>query len=219
VNENPNVTDHRHRHVLDVLPWYANCTLDEDETARVEAHLADCALCRDELEFEQALVADLPRPVGAPGAEAGWATMRSRVNDGSSDSAASGTLTAFRRPSMLRRPVPLGWALIAQAAAIILVVGIGRVMPVNTAQTKQYHTLSSLVTPGSGNALVMFRSDLREWDLRRILRINRAELTGGPNVNGAYQVRVDPKTRDTVLARMRGDAGVTLAQPIDQGGQ
>ena len=37
------------------MPWYANGTLDADETAAVEAHLEGCDECRAELESERAL--------------------------------------------------------------------------------------------------------------------------------------------------------------------
>ncbi|MCS7198334.1 MAG: zf-HC2 domain-containing protein [Candidatus Bipolaricaulota bacterium] len=34
----------------ELLPWYANGTLAEEERAKVEAHLARCAHCRRELQ-------------------------------------------------------------------------------------------------------------------------------------------------------------------------
>ncbi len=44
-----------HKQTQTLLPWYANGTLDADEVAVVEAHLSECAECRDELKSEQAL--------------------------------------------------------------------------------------------------------------------------------------------------------------------
>ncbi|MEM8932174.1 MAG: zf-HC2 domain-containing protein [Acidobacteriota bacterium] len=41
--------------VSDVLPWFANGTLDPAERARVEAHLAECAACRAALDDTLAL--------------------------------------------------------------------------------------------------------------------------------------------------------------------
>ena len=36
-----------------LLPWVANGTLDAAELAEVEAHLAECARCRADLEFQR----------------------------------------------------------------------------------------------------------------------------------------------------------------------
>ena len=42
------IDDPRHSEVADLLPWFANGTLDEDERARVERHLVDCIACKKE---------------------------------------------------------------------------------------------------------------------------------------------------------------------------
>ena len=34
----------------ELLPWYLNRTLSEDETKKVEEHLEECLMCRRELE-------------------------------------------------------------------------------------------------------------------------------------------------------------------------
>jgi anti-sigma factor RsiW len=43
------IDDPAHSEVADLLPWYANGTLEDDERARVERHLADCIGCKQEL--------------------------------------------------------------------------------------------------------------------------------------------------------------------------
>jgi anti-sigma factor RsiW len=40
-----------HRTVDSLLPWYVNATLEMRDRARVEAHLAFCPQCREELEL------------------------------------------------------------------------------------------------------------------------------------------------------------------------
>ena len=39
-----------HEEVQKVLPWYANHRLDAEASRRVEAHLADCAICRGDVD-------------------------------------------------------------------------------------------------------------------------------------------------------------------------
>lgn len=69
-------TDHA---MSELLPWYAAGSLGEDEHARVEAHLATCAICRDELAQWQAVGATLrhaeARIPADEHAEAGWAML------------------------------------------------------------------------------------------------------------------------------------------------
>ena len=50
-----------------LLPWLANGTLDAQDAALVEAHLAECEACRTELASELALrdrYAAMPAPAG-----------------------------------------------------------------------------------------------------------------------------------------------------------
>jgi len=42
-----------HRHTWDQIPWMVNGTLPEGERPAVETHLAGCADCRSELEFQR----------------------------------------------------------------------------------------------------------------------------------------------------------------------
>ena len=44
-----------HRRVWDLLPWYVNGTLDENDLMDVELHLEDCSSCRVELTNEKRL--------------------------------------------------------------------------------------------------------------------------------------------------------------------
>jgi hypothetical protein len=61
----------------------------------------------------------------------------------------------------------------------------------------------------------MFRPDMTEQQLRRILRVNGARLAGGPTVSDAYLLRVAPDRREAVLARLRANHDVVLAHPLD----
>jgi hypothetical protein len=42
-----------HREIADLIPWYLNDTIDVRERERLEAHLAACAACRDDLYVER----------------------------------------------------------------------------------------------------------------------------------------------------------------------
>lgn len=116
--------DEKHWALQSLLPGYATGRLSPEERARVEAHLGDCAECREELRLEEILaqsLKDLPlqhRPRRCRAARiaawAGWAVAASALATvgfvvlphvparprllGASPSAAPGDLVVVFRP-------------------------------------------------------------------------------------------------------------------------
>jgi anti-sigma factor RsiW len=200
----------RHREVQTLLPWYVTDQLDAADRARVEAHLADCAECRAELSLERHLDAGV---AGLPlGVEQDWAEFRRRLRAASTGRSRAATAVArlWRR---LGRRASLGWVLAAQMAAVLVVGALllpfGRPAP--------YRALGTVAPAPVGNVMVIFRPDASERDLRQILRASGARLVGGPTAADAYVLIVPAAERPTALTRLRGDADVVLAEPIDPG--
>lgn len=199
-----------HQQTQSLLPWYINGTLGENEVATVEAHLAECAECRSDLAAEQTLgtdIASVPMDV-----EKGWAAMRARLDDRASGRT---PIIPSERPrlSFMRRSIPMGWVLSAQAAAAVFVLGVARIAA--PAPEPLFHTLSATPQPQPGNVLVIFRPDTAEHDLRASLLRSGARLVGGPTASDAYVLHVAQAERDTALSRLRSDGHVVLAEPID----
>ncbi|MBU3078113.1 zf-HC2 domain-containing protein [Sphingomonas quercus] len=186
----------RHEATRQLLPWYANGSLDGAEAARVAAHLAGCAGCRAELDAEHRLkrvVAALPSDP-----RAGWAALRARV--------AAGEAPRPRRP---------GWLIAAQAAALIAATAIAfRPAAIDTAPA--YHALGSARQGDAGNVIVLFRPEARETEMRAALRAADARLVGGPTAANAYLLSVAAAERGRAVARLQASPVVRLAQPIDQ---
>lgn len=201
-----------HDQARQLLPWYVNDTLDPDEKAMVDAHLADCAECRAELAAEQALAADVAAlPIDV---EHAWSMLSDRID-------AAGPPRRLAEPvPFLRRKVAMGWALggpLAAAAAVAFAVAIVPDAPSPAGQT--YRALGSASAVQPGNALVMFRPDARDGDLRAALATAGARIVDGPTVSGAYVVRIAPERRAQALAGLRAAPQVALAEPIDPGSQ
>lgn len=68
-----------HQECWELLPWLANGTLEPDEAARVEEHLAACAICREELRACRELAASLPGAAADPGSAPGLARVIARI--------------------------------------------------------------------------------------------------------------------------------------------
>ncbi|MET3713412.1 hypothetical protein ABIC65_004144 [Sphingomonas trueperi] len=194
-----------HEATMLLLPWYVTGAIEPCDRLLVDAHLADCAECRDELAAERRLrgaVADLPAPSAA-----GWDRMVAEL-------AQPEAPTQLPR-SFLRRA---GWMLAAQAAVLVLGVGVvlhlQRQAP-SVAGPQSYHALGSPEQGQAGNILVMFAPDTREPALRKAIEASGARLVDGPTAAGAYLLAIAPGERAAALARLRAQPGVTLAQPVD----
>lgn len=198
-----NFEDARHQQTQGLLPWYVNGTLDAAEAAAVEKHLAECDECRADLARERVLgreMAHLPLD-----ADHGWEKMRAQLEDKAQSP----------RPAdhLLRRRVPLGWALAAQAACLALAVGATAWLA--PGPTPAYRALGASTPPTHGNVVVIFKPDISEATLRGALREVGARVVDGPTTADAYVLHVDAAHRADALVRLRANGEVTLAEPID----
>lgn len=195
-----------HDEVQELLPWVVNGTLAHDEIDRIEAHIAECAECRAELEAERQLAAAIESsPVDS---EAAWERMECRLE-------AAERPHLGRVPALWRRRVPLGWAiaspLAAAAALALIVINVSARSPVAT----QYHALGAAETAQPANLIVQFQPATRVSDMDNALQSVDARLVDGPTETGAYLLHVDQATRELALKHLRDNQAIALAQPID----
>jgi len=196
-----------HRETRDLMPWLITGRLEPEEQARVEAHLAACEACSLELAGERALageVAELPIATGI-----GWAAMRDRLD------------TAARQASFVPAPPPvrrrftmaqIGAMLAAQAALLAAAVTITLRVE---APIAPYHALGAAPAAVAGNAIIVFRPDARESDISRLLKANDVRLVDGPTAANAYVLHIPDAARAPTLDRLRSNAAVVLAEPLD----
>ena len=192
-----------HEQTQQLLPWRSNGTLDPDEAALVEAHLAECAECRADAEAD----ARLGREIAALSldVEHGWSALGGKLeqpeaNDG--------------RVTFLRRRIPMGWMLGGQAAAAALLVGIFVALP-EPAPERTYEALGSGAVNMVGNVVIMFQPETTEEAIRSALLKSNARVVDGPNASGAYVLHVENDA--AALQRFRAMPEVLLAEPIDPG--
>jgi anti-sigma-K factor RskA len=115
-------------HPHDDLAVYALDALEPGERAVVDAHLATCAACREELDGYQRTLGRMTVPEEPP--DQVWAGISEQIratalppetSDG--DLPAEVVSLASRRPGWLRSP-----RVLAAAAAVVLVLGVGAVL-------------------------------------------------------------------------------------------
>ena len=209
----------RHAEVHLLLPWYVTGQLDAVETAFVAEHLAECGACRADLVQERHLADAVARDTGETGDS--WAAMAARLDATSSVSVATDVprrrtrdpLRAARRAVM--RPRTLHWVVAAQFVAV-LALGAQTLTQRSDGRPGAYHVLGDAGATHSGNVLAMFRPEASEAAFRRALQASGARLVDGPTASGGYVLAVPGGAGGAALARLRRDADVTMAEPIEQ---
>ncbi|HEV2595656.1 MAG TPA: anti-sigma factor [Sphingomicrobium sp.] len=189
-----------------LLPWYATGQLEEADRVRVEAHLARCSHCRDQLFLERRLIREF-RAI-TPEVESGWSRLRARIQ---------APVSVPRRQAnglgqfwaLVSRPAVAGLAA-AQLAFLILAGGM-----LLWLSRPVYHTLGSTPAPASANVIIKFSPETKVRDIDQTLRSADASIVDGPTDANAYLLHVDATKRQTALSRLRSLSEVELAQPID----
>jgi hypothetical protein len=218
-----------HQRTSELLPWYVNGSLAQPERERVEAHLAVCRRCQDEVRACRRTAAEVagagevapsPHPIQFQRvlARIEESEREERRHDG------GWRILAPFRSRVQATPRPLRGALVAQAAVIFLLVGflawdaLRPVPPAAGTSPAVYRTLSDPAPAPvpTVRLRVMFSPKATEREIRGLLLGIRGEITAGPSPLGLYTVEV-PAAGDPaagVLARLRSEPQVTFAEPV-----
>ena len=197
--------DGQHGAVQRLIPWYVTGQLDPDEKLVLERHIGRCAVCAGMLDTERQLRSAIAGM--SLGADQGWDKLKQRLNVDPVPSRVQAWATFVTRPRTMRRFIA------AQAACLLLLGGLTW----QFASQPRYQALGNAPAAHVGNALVMFRADATEQELRRSLKLVNARLVDGPTTANAYLIKVPAPKRDAELARLRADRAVTMAEPVDAG--
>jgi len=200
-----------HDAVQKLMPWFVNGTLSAAEAGRVESHLAECGECREDLAFERQLargVAELPL-----NADDGWKAMQLRMAEEAPPVRATGTVR------LLRRRVPVGWAMAGSLAASVALALVVVGLRPSAAPQQTYHTLGSAAADTQGQVVVLFRPDTTAQQMQVILTAQNARLVDGPTSAGAYVLHLDSGTPAGAIRALRQSSQVVLAEPLANDGR
>ena len=194
-----------HRQAELLLPWLANGTLEPAERSRVEAHVSQCARCRSVLAFQARLRS-------APGADAqapdavnrDWAVLRARLEPHPS---------ATTRSHAPARPGRVPWWPLALGLQFAVILGLAIALVASSRAPEPYQALGTAVSPPAANALVVFRPEATEAQIRAALRSIEARVVGGPTVTDAYLLQV-PALGPRAIARLRAEPAVLQVESL-----
>jgi hypothetical protein len=195
-----------HQAVQALLPWYVNGTLEAAEVARVQTHLAKCARCQADAEWENSVRAAAASEGDASDADVDrhWAALRRSLEpSGSKPPARQGAGNWLRA-----RWLPLAIGL--QAVVVMMLAVNWWVAP---QRDEPYRALGAAPAV-TANVLVVFRPTATETDIRRALRIHHAQLVGGPTGTDAYLLHLSSLSPQ-VLSRLRADETVLRVESLE----
>jgi anti-sigma factor RsiW len=216
-----------HQEVWELLPWYVNGTLEEEERRSVEGHLERCPLCRGEVRAGHELAVAVRRAAELPLATGrGLERLMARIDEeGAPQAPTAGDAGWWRRT-----PAAARWGLLVQAAVLaFLIVGLGWSLgrPGTTPATGSapapaaFETLGGpgpSMLPAAGDdafaVRVVFAPDASAEALRRLLRSTGGEVTGGPSPAGVFTLTFTGTDATATLTRLRAAPEVELAERV-----
>lgn len=200
-----------HQEVCELLPWYVNGTIDEGARQRVDAHLALCPICRENLNFERRVFAKID---GATAIDYVPGPSLKRLN---------ARLDALQNPASQpreRRHDPATWRVLAAASVAAVTVTIGVLLIDRSVQSRApamqpaYHTVTNPTTRPRDEAIrAVFAPSVTLVELQNILDEAHLRIVSGPSEAGVYSLasNSDRPVRES-LEQLRRHSAVRFAE-------
>lgn len=211
----------QHEYCWTLLPWFVTGRVSASDAQKIERHLLDCAACRAELEQQRLLCGTIRRdePVMlAP--QASLQKLMARIDASVPEiQAATSTAPSPTRASGRAR----SWLAVAAGLQAIAIVALLALVWQQVSSDLTAPRFTTLTNPSAIRAertmvRIVFKPDMTTSQLQSLLRANDAQILAGPTAAGVYTLQVNrPEATDDLtatLARLRGDANVIFAEPV-----
>jgi hypothetical protein len=194
-----------HETVIELLPWFVNGTLTEDERRAVEHHLRDCLPCRATLKDERRLADAMQLEMTADKeAERNFQRLLDALDRGEPP-----RRTASRRAAAFPRTAAAAAALLLVAIGAVswLIIDRGRAPP----EPGEYATAADSLSQSGRRVDIVFADGVTEAQIRDLLTTIGGTIVSGPSGVGRYTIRVDDREPlDALIARLKKDPRIRL---------
>jgi len=189
-----------HQEIIELLPWYANQTLEDDERKLVEMHLADCRDCAKEVESLKAMrktiveVGDSGPALSPFALNRALAEIEDYERTRTTTAKAASVATREKKGFWAKwwQPTPV-FARALIAAQIVLLLALGSV------SVYQYGHPNVIYRTSSGGAMddkastritVGFNDGATEQEIRQTILGIEGQIVEGPSALGLYTIQV-----------------------------
>lgn len=186
-------------HPIEELPAYLNQTLDAVSREQVQAHVADCQRCQQELAFLEAVRDGLQQPLPA-----------------ANDVALARLMRDIRAEKKQAAPTS-GWKRAFIAAAALVLVQSLLLTQLWRSDDTLYQPLSGVTEHGI--IIVRFQPDAREADIRALLRALDVQVVEGPAASGLYRLHSYRKDLEPVVRQLRNQQHIVAEALVENGEQ
>jgi Putative zinc-finger len=195
-----------HERIAELMPWYVNGTLSDEEHAGVEKHLNECLPCRAALREERQIQSLVRAQDDVPlGAGHGVADLLQEIDRGGKRAA----------PRPLRPRLGLGLSAAAVAGAMIAAwILLTPPSPQTSVGSTSFTTLTDGGDAAANRIDIVFSDTTDEAEIRRIIASVGATLVSGPSSVGRYTVSVPAESAEDlkeIVDRLTADPRVRFA--------
>ncbi len=222
-----------HDEVWDLLPWYVNGTLDDNEQNQVKAHLLSCRLCHEELERCQNMVTATHL-----GREQQWQQkpdqldkllgqieLRETHKAAQSGNFAGAILIHYHRLKnwLFDRYDQPNWTVAVPAAAALMFAAVFLFQfnadGLDQGDTQMYETLTSgnaAATSSAKRLQVIFAPNSTTADIVAALEPFNGRIIDGPTVRGRFTIAIESgfdADLSELASELRASKTIMFAQP------
>lgn len=230
------ITD-THDTVIELLPWYANATLNADEQSLVQQHLPICTECQQQLSAYQQLSHMHSHNHQTPGWEPSntqFAKILSTIDELEAQASTQKlTPPAPVKPSWWCKaaswfksiPLPVYGLLTLETAALaLLLVQVGIKPLLIQPDTQLFQTLSNessvLVSNDAPQLALVFAEDITELEMRTLLQAHQAQIIQGPSAMGVYTLQLPKQEQQELqqaITTLRNSPKIKLVELNNRG--
>lgn len=200
-----------HRAAQALLPWYVNGTLEPTERVQLRAHLADCPRCQADAAW-QVRLRQVPSNLEAgvsSDVDRHWTAMRRRLLTKENDGPHKQRFGTLWQPTT--------WLQLAVGIQGVVLLALAIAWFGAPWRDEPFRALGAAPNAATANAVVVFRPDATEAQIRLALRASGARLVGGPTVTDAYLLQL-PSLRPEFLSRLRAERAVVRVESLEAEG-
>ena len=211
-----------HEEISALIPWYVNGSIGESDRQRVDAHLPQCARCREVLTLERRVYEGMSVESGVeymPAAS--LKRLQARLDGLGAAMPGEVPQLAAKKSSATARRQTLAWQGVMAASVAIMAVAVSmlaadRWMQSRTRAAALYSTVTA-AQPRVANEVIraVFIPTITLVELQAVLDEAGLRIVSGPTEAGVYTLAADSRRPVSAsLASLRAHAKVRFAESI-----